>query len=272
MKKILFAFALVASVFTAQAQAGWELGGWVGVSHYFGDLNTEFRVDKPGFSGGLIGRYNFNNRICLKMSANYGKVAATDANSKNSFEQQRNLNFESRILDGAMQLEFNFLPYIHGSKHDNYTPYLFAGFNVFNFNPQTEFNGETVDLRPLGTEGQFRGEEYYATQGGFVYGAGFKIDINYEWSLNFELSARRLFTDYLDDVSGVYPDMGDLEALRGDIAVALSDRSIPDENQVKIGQEGRQRGNSKAGDAYVFFGVGIVYYFGDIRCPNVSRN
>ena len=204
------------------------------------------------------------------MSANYGKVAATDANSKNTFEQQRNLSFESQIIDAAMQFEFNFLPYIHGSKDEFFTPYLFAGFNVFNFNPKAEYNGEMIDLRPLGTEGQFRGDEYYATQGGFVYGAGIKWDINYEWSINVEISARRLFTDYLDDVSGVYPDMGDLEALRGDIAVALSDRSIPDANEIKLGQEGRQRGNSKAGDAYVFLGAGIVYYFGDIRCPNVS--
>ncbi|HFB99632.1 MAG TPA: hypothetical protein ENJ53_02395 [Phaeodactylibacter sp.] len=257
-------------VFFANAQQGWELGGWLGASHYFGDLNTEFRVDQPGFAAGVIGRYNFNNRICLKFSANYGKVAADDAHSKNTFEQERNLNFQSRIVDGAVQLEFNFLPYIHGSKNDNYTPYLFAGLNVFNFSPKTEYNGEMVELRSLGTEGQFRGEEYYATQGGMVYGIGFKFDLNYEWSINIEFSGRRLFTDYLDDVSGVYPDMGDLESLRGDLAVQLSDRSVPDENDLKIGQEGRQRGNSKANDSYVFFGAGVLYYFGSLRCPTVS--
>lgn len=272
MKKLICAFAFLLGVLSINAQRGWELGGWLGASHYFGDLNTEFRIDKPGFAGGIIGRYNFNNRICLKMSGNYGKVAATDANSNNTFEQQRNLSFESQILEGAMQLEFNFLPYIHGSKDENFTPYIFAGFNVFNFNPQAEYQGELVDLRPLGTEGQFRGEEYYATQGGMVYGVGFKWDINYEWSLNFELSGRRLFTDFLDDVSGLYPDLGDLEGLRGDVAVALSDPSIPDANDMKIGQEGRQRGNSSAGDSYVFAGVGIVYYFGSLRCPHVSRN
>jgi hypothetical protein len=267
VKKLLFTLTLIICVFFANAQQGWELGGWVGATHYYGDLNTEFRVDKPGLAAGVIARYNFNNRLCLKMSANYGKIAADDANSKNSFEQERNLNFESKIFDGAMQFEFNFLPYIHGSKDENFTPYLFAGFNVFNFNPQTEYNGEMVDLRPLGTEGQFRGEEYYATQGGLVYGIGLKYDINYEWSINVEFSARRLFTDYLDDVSGVYTDTGDLEALRGDVAVALADRSV---TEVKIGQEGRQRGNSKANDSYVFFGAGIVYYFGSLKCPTVS--
>lgn len=45
-----------------------------------------------------------------------------------------------------------------------------------------------------------------------------KIDLSYRWSLNLELSARRIFSDYLDDVSTVYADKEDLEKLRGDVA------------------------------------------------------
>jgi hypothetical protein len=249
---------------------GWEAGGWLGTSYYFGDINTEFNID-PAFAGGLVGRYNFNERVCLKFSANYGSVSAYDSDSQNSFQQQRNLHFRSRILDGTAQLEFNFLPYKHGSRDEFYTPYLFAGLSFFNFEPQAEYEGEWVDLRPLGTEGQFRGEEYSTLQGALAYGVGFKIDLSYEWSLNFELSARRLFTDYLDDVSTVYPDFDDLEALHGQIAVDLSDPSIPFAEGVQIGQPGRQRGNSNNNDMYAMLGVGLVYYFGDVRCPPYSR-
>ena len=39
---------------------------------------------------------------------------------------------------------------------------------------------------------------------------GLKYDLNYEWSLNVELSVRQPGTDYLDDVSTVYPDMFEL--------------------------------------------------------------
>ena len=60
--------------------------------------------------------------------------------------------------------------------------------------------------------------------------------------------------------------MDDLENLRGEMAVALSDRSLSN-----IGQPGRQRGNSKDNDTYAMFGVGIVYYFGDITCPAVNN-
>ncbi|MEO8734182.1 MAG: hypothetical protein ABI373_07615, partial [Flavobacteriales bacterium] len=32
--------------------------------------------------------------------------------------------------------------------------YLFAGVGAFHFNPQAQYKGNWVDLRPLGTEGQ----------------------------------------------------------------------------------------------------------------------
>lgn len=271
MKKLLLAAILACFTLATQAQMGWELGGWGGVSYYFGDLNTSYSLSTPGPAAGAAARWNFNNRVCLKFSGNIGYVSADDANSSNSFEQARNLHFRSLIFDGTGQFEFNFLPYNHGSRDEFYTPYLFAGFSVFNFNPQAEYQGEWVDLRPLGTEGQFRGEEYFTTVGAFAIGGGFKIDLSYRWSINAEISARRLFTDFVDDVSGTYPDMDDLEALNGQIAVDLSDRSIVGANEIPIGQTGRQRGSDNGNDIVIFAGVGLMYYFGDIRCPTYSR-
>lgn len=272
-KLIVLSFLAFTSLY-AFGQRGWELGGWLGTSHYFGDLNTSFDLSTPGLSGGVVARYNFNDRICFKLSGNYGSVRADDANSENSYEVARNLSFQSPIIDGSGSLEFNFLPYLHGSKDQFYTPYLFAGFTGFYFNPMAERdNGELVELRSLGTEGQFKGEEYYSIQGGLNYGVGFKVALNYEWSLNFEIGARSLFTDYLDDVSTTYTDLDDLADLRGPIAAELSDRSIPVPG-VDIGllsQPGRQRGNSSNNDTYVMAGVSLVYYFGDLRCPEYSK-
>lgn len=268
-KKITLIVGLLGLCLSLSAQRGWEAGPWAGVAYYFGDLNTDFDLSKPGLSGGLVARYNFNNRVALKMSGNYGSISDTDEDSKNVFERARNLSFQSTILDAALQLEFNFLPYTHGSKDEFFTPYLFGGINAFYFNPKAELDGTLHELRPLGTEGQFKGEEYYTVTAGLVYGMGFKIDLSYEWSLNFELSSRYLYTDYLDDVSTVYPDRSDLIRSRGEIAAELSDRSIaiPGVTEGPIGEEGRQRGDSSNNDSYVFLGVGLVYYFGDIRCP-----
>ena len=134
--------------------------------------------------------------------------------------------------------------------------------SIFYFNPQTTLNGETYDLQPLGTEGQFQGNEYLLTQPAIAFGGGFKIDISYDWSINLELSARRLFTDYLDDVSTTYPDFDDLEEARGDIAVQLSDRSLNG-----ISEPGRQRGNSQDRDMYFFVGFTLAYNFAQVNCP-----
>ena len=259
----------------SSAQMGWELGGWGGISYYFGDLNSNFDIKHPGFGLGAMARYNFNERLCLKFSINGGKVSGSDEYSTNSFEQKRNLSFQTFVGEFTTQLEFNFLPYTHGSNDEFFTPYLLGGFTVFNFNPKAEYQGELVDLRPLGTEGQFKGDEYYSTQLALAVGGGLKIDLSYRWSINVELSARQLFTDYFDDVSGEYPNKANLEALRGAdgaLALALSDRSGELGLDPPIGEEGRQRGNSKNNDRYVFLGAGVVYYFGDIRCPSFPES
>lgn len=279
IKKFLsiFCFAILALTH-AQAQRGAEAGIWLAGVNYFGDLNTNMRLNRIGPAAGVGLRFNFNERVCGKLSGNIGRVEAYDSDSPNLFERARNLSFRSIVADAAAQMEFNFLPYIHGSKDQNWTPYLFAGLGVTYFNPKAEMNGNWTELRPLGTEGQFKGEEYFTVAGGWVYGAGFKIDLNYEWSINIDMSARRLFSDYLDDVSRTYPDVGDVEDLRGSEAVPFIDRSLElyqkDPNfftrnniEAPIGEPGRQRGNSKSNDTYVYFGIGIYYYFGDLKCP-----
>lgn len=246
---------------------GFEIGGWAGASNYFGDLNTNWRLNRAHLSGGIGARYNFNDRLAFKLGANVGQISAYDADSKNAFEQRRNLSFKSLLVDGTAQFEFNFMPYIHGHRDYFFTPYLFAGVSMFTFNPRAELDGEWYNLREYGTEGQFRGEEYGTMQGAIAYGIGFKTDLSYRWSVNIELSGRKLFTDYLDDVSGVYADIRDIRAQRGEIGAALADRS----EEPKIGLPGRQRGNGKDNDMYALLNVGIFYYFGYIRCPEFLR-
>ncbi len=254
-------------MFSLNAQKGWELGPWLGVSNYFGDLNTSFDFTEVGFAGGLIARYNFNNRINSKLGLNYTFIYGNDGDSPNSFEFRRNLSFKTDIVDLTAQMEFNFFPYIHGSKDYYYTPYLMGGFNVLYYSPKANLDGTWHKLRPLGTEGQAESEEYGLIGGGFVIGGGFKWDLNENWSFNIEIGARRLFTDYVDDVSGTYPNLTSLRVRRGEIAAELSDRSIGE----KIGENGRQRGNSRDNDTYTLFGLGLVYYFGTLPCPDLGN-
>jgi hypothetical protein len=261
---------LLFCVFQGNAQKGYEVGGWIGPAHYFGDINPNYGLKRLGFGAGFIGRYNFNNRVSIRISGNYGRVSGYDSDSENQFQLARNLSFRSDILEGIVQMEFNFLPYIHGSGDSYYTPYLFGGLGYTYFNSKAELNNEWIALQPLGTEGQPIGGEYNNGTIGLVFGAGFKVDINHVWSLNFEMSARVLFTDYLDDVSTTYPNLVEIQALRGDLAAMLSDRS-GEVVAEPIGEQGRQRGTSSTNDGYAFLSIGLVYYIGQLQCPAISR-
>jgi hypothetical protein len=269
---VLKAFAFLAAtccvLSAAQAQmTGWEAGGWLGASNYFGDLNTDYRLNRLGPAAGALARYNFNDRLAVRFGVSAGEISAYDSDSRNIVEQRRNLGFRSLIVDGTAALEFNFLPYVHGHRDFYYTPYIYVGPTLFYYNPQAEIDGTWYNLREYGTEGQFRGEEYNTTQGALGFGFGIKMDINYRWSVNVELSGRKVFTDYLDDVSGTYADINDIRAQRGPIAAALADRSL----EPQIGVPGFQRGNAKNNDLYAFASVGLFYYFGRIRCPAFLR-
>lgn len=248
------------------AQKGYEAGAWLGVSHYFGDLHTELSVPDLRPAGGVAVRYNFDDRISVKGSLNYLRLIADDANSINTYERQRGLSFHSNVYDLTGQAEFNFLPYIHGSSDNGWTPYLHAGVSGFTFAPKAKLgsDSQTFDLRQYGTEGQAIGEEYGRLSWALSYGIGVKWDLSYVWSINVEAAMRSTRTDYLDDVSTTYPDLDVLRQTRGATAVGLSD---PTGNARPL----RQRGNDRTKDSYITIGIGIMHYFGRVECPHVSK-
>lgn len=263
----VFSFFLVIPVFS---QKGYELGVLGGISYYLGDINPNFGLKTPGPSVLLLGRYNFNSRTSLRFDLAGGRLIGKDEHSENPFQQARNLSFRTDYIDSSVDLEFNFFSYVHGSRDKYYTPYVFGGLAFTYYNPKAKLGDTWYNLRSFGTEGQNVGDEYARIVPALSYGIGFKMDFDYDWSFNIELSARQLFSDYIDDVSTTYPERIALAARRGDIAVLLSDRSA-ELGIEPIGQPGRQRGFSGDNDSYYSVRVGIVYYIGLLQCPAISR-
>jgi hypothetical protein len=115
---------------------------------------------------------------------------------------------------------------------------LLTGVTVLYHNPKSrvpEFTvdgrrfsnyGDWVALRPLGTEGQYSDhydvKPYSKIQPAWPIGGGFEFKLSERMNICIEFAYRFLVTDYLDDVSGKYVDLG---ALDGDLAKAMSDRS-----------------------------------------------
>lgn len=268
LRKIRLIFIIVFVFICVKNWAqGYELGGWLGTSNYFGDLNTQFNVTHPGVSGGINVRYLFNDRIAFKSSINYGRIYADDKYSDNPFEKKRNLNFHSNLYDWNNQLEFNFIPYVHGTKTNFFSPYLALGLSIFNFNPTTILGNQKYNLREFGTEGQPPGEEYYQFATAITTAFGMKWDISPIWSINLELNYKFTSTDYLDDVSTTYPNVGELNSIRGEVGVKLSNRST----ESGYALQGKQRGNSRDNDKYLFTGISLMYYFGRLDCPSINR-
>lgn len=238
-----------------------SLGIMVGGSYYIGDLNQFGHFKHTQLSGGLMYHYHVNSRMEIRAGLRYGKVKGSDADSKDPYKQLRNFSFESEIFEFSAGLEFNFVNYRLGNDKYFFTPYLFLDMGVFKMEPKTNYNGEMVKLRGIGTEGQ--GSEltdlkrYSLIQFVIPFGIGFKINLGKRAALVFEYGIRKTFTDYLDDVgSGDFLNREELSLQNGNIAAQLSDRS-PD----GVKMTGK-RGNPSTKDWYSMFGIGVTFKLG----------
>jgi hypothetical protein len=265
---LVLAFCILATV-KADAQE-FEVGAWMGGANYFGDLNSNssFAMVRP--AGGIFLRNNFNTRWTLKSSVSFGQLAFDDKKSANGFNRQRNLHFKSNVGEIAAMLELNFLEFNKQKKQHWFSPYFTIGFAAFYFNPQAQYQDKWYYLQPLGTEGQtdpsYSGiKKYRIVNFAIPIGGGFKFSLGRNWNLGVFGDLRVTFTDYLDDVSGVYPSPLSLPQGSQGIAYALADRS--GEVGEPIGGPGRQRGTSKKDDFYLFAGVSISYTIFRLKCP-----
>ena len=107
-------------------------------------------------------------------------------------------------------------------------------------------------LEPLFTEGQ----SYSRISFAIPIGGGFKINTG-NVSIALIVSARRTYTDYLDDVSTTYP---------GNPSI-ISDPGLLRDSAIALGiRPGKQRGDPTFKDWYVFAGFNIF-----MRLTNFQR-
>lgn len=220
MKNILLSFFVFISVF-ASAQ-NYEFGALIGNSSYIGDLvclenHRHFGNLNPAL--GIFGKYNYG-----KWSTRLGLTSTSvEANDLNSHYPERGLNFKSSILELGLILEYNI--YYLNLKNAYIAPYIMAGGSVFSFNPKGEYNGEWMELQPYGTEGQGlegHADHYNRTSVAIPFGAGIKFAMKNRITIGAEIMIRKLFTDYLDDVSGTALNYSELYEGNGEIAAYLS--------------------------------------------------
>jgi hypothetical protein len=250
----VFLLFMFASSYSAYSQT-WEVGLTAGAMGYMGDLNQNKFYKLNHFAAGGVVKRNIDGYWSLKLSFLRGQISADDALSLNQQEKDRNLNFFSPISEGSLQMEFNFLDYGFGFGQKRVTPFLSAGISLAGFNPQTNYDGRTYQLKYYNTEGQ---SSYNTTTYAIPISTGLKYNFGRYLNIIGEVGFRSTSTDYLDDVSGEYADMSGFSPLR----IALSDRSAS-----KIGASGSQRGDFRKKDTYLFAGITLTYTFVSQKCP-----
>jgi len=241
----------------------WELGASAGTSGYMGDLNSVKFYKFTDFAYGAHVKRNFDGRWSLKLNVLQSKVRAADSNSRNAYQQNRNLSFHSPITEASVLLEFNFFKYIPGNLPENgnhrLSPYLFVGIGGIRFNPKAIYQGRETLLAPLKTENISYSKNSIVAP----YGAGIKYNVRGNWNLSGELGYRTVFNDYLDDVSFKYPESNSFD---NPLAAALSDRS-GEKTGTNLGVPGLQRGDFRKRDTYMFAGISLSYTFVSTKCP-----
>ena len=240
----------------SQYKPNQEFGILGGTGYYIGDMNST-HFNNLRVAGGITYRKNFDRRFTFKSSALYTNVYANDENSKDAIKVNRNLKFKSDIIELSGQIEFNFLPYETGNSLYNWTPFIFTGVSIFNYNPQAEgLDGQWYNLQELGTEGQGttsfpNRKKYSLTQLSVPFGGGVKIGVSDNFNIIVEYGLRKTFTDYIDDVSTTYAG---IPSEFTNIAIELADQSIDGPQLAGIA-----RGDETNKDWYSFSGITLSF-------------
>jgi hypothetical protein len=275
MKQLLAVFFV--SVATLSQAQYFEFGMFGGVSNYQGDLApVAFKPSETHLAPGMFIKYNFNKFVSIKTSYYHGKISGYDSHYLDPFRQKRNLSFESNIDEISLFGEVYLTGYQPHKKKNLLSPYVFGGVGMFNFNPRAFYNGAWYDLQPLGTEGQGTNaypdrKPYSLWQVCLPLGLGFKGSISPHWNAGVEFGWRKVFTDYLDDVSSTYVDKEILIAENGLMSWELSNRFDEVNGGVEwLKDDTYLRGDPTDDDWYFFCGFIVSYNLDPINTEMIG--
>lgn len=256
--KNLICFLMLLGIAKSPFAQSASVGVQAGMMNYLGDLNpNSFTLtNSHAFTGIYLSR-PLTTKVNLRAGMAFGKVGAADKYNR-GYLVPRNLSFESNIRDIYAGFEWSVI----SPERTRMTPYLFLAGGIFHFNPYThDQSGQKVYLQPLSTEGQGLAaypdrKVYSLTQFNLIYAGGLRYRVSDNLSVAIELSQRKTFTDYIDDVSSNYVDQNKLLEARGAKAVELAfraDELVPQ----AYPHEGEQRGTPTETDWYYLFGVNV---------------
>jgi opacity protein-like surface antigen len=245
-----------------------ELGGAnrIGSTGIMGFRDFEFKATRPAITAGY--RYFIQPNMAVKGGLTFGILSGNDALTQERFRQNRNLHFRSPLIELGAQFEYypfgEYFGHLYrtkgvaGQKVSVISPYVFAGIGGFWFNPKAKYDGNWVALRPLMTENV----AYKRIALSIPIGIGVKYALNKQMSIGAELTLRYTTSDYIDDVSTVYADKSDADAMTQFLAnptLNLIPTYTDGTYQYNATGVGMQRGQSKQNDSFAILMFSFNY-------------
>jgi hypothetical protein len=234
---LILALALLPVFSTAQKwkRQRVEYSFGLGASNFLGDLGgrdqigtnfvQDFELKATRYAAGVGYRYQIGRDFFLKGNLNYIKVSGADNLTKEPARAARQINFKSNMVELSGQIEYKFIRQksghlyklrgVRGKKWFRFEVYALAGIGALWYDPQGERDGKWYRLAPLNTEGQgLPGgpKDYSQFTAVIPYGLGIRRNLGGgararhfgSWSISLELTMRKTFSDYIDDVGDVY--------------------------------------------------------------------
>jgi hypothetical protein len=267
--KLKFTILLIVFFCELRSQNLREMGFFFGGMNYTGDLSKKLITGNETYPTiGLMYRRTLYKAFDIRYTLLFGNIGGKDANYADvDFDRYvRNLSFKSPLYELSASALYNFPTFRTGNSKDDYsfTPYFGLGLGIFHFDPQAKLNYINYHLRDLPTE--LNKPSYALTQICIPVNAGVKILFTDKVCVTADLGFRKTFTDYLDDVSGMYSDYKTIEATYGKNIAILTDRSRelgPEYYQQKINDPASKvnRGDSRTKDNYLYLGISLSYYY-----------
>lgn len=271
MKKSLLLVIVLMFSLSAKSQWLWDYGVRLGASNYLGDIGgkektrrdfvADMKLAKTRWDGGVFARYKWRPKLSLKLAFDWVRIEGDDKLSTNPGRHYRNFNFKNDLLDLGFTGEFFFYddPDLGNTNRyrNSFRAYILGGVGGFYSNPKSIYNGKYIKMKDYDVEGN----NYKSLLLNIPMGAGFYFTFDKKHRIGFEMNYRMTFSDYLDDISGNYPDAPPAY----DNAIALRTLEL-DQSEIEANPGafyshtwGQKRGDKTHNDAYMTLSLSYSY-------------
>lgn len=178
-------------------------------SFFYGDVAGGIRTVRPGLE--FMASQKIASHSSVGLTTGWVRLLGSDFlnsslyNTKQQDYYVRNLHFRSDVFSIKAFYQYDLMPsYKDYIRRPIYNIFFKAGLGMFYFEPQTKGeDGEWRNLRPLKTEGK----SYSSYSAMIPLSLGVRYKVSYHFDFEIEFTYNYTFTDYLDDVSGNYPQV-----------------------------------------------------------------